>query len=69
MLVSGDPLTDITATLAIERNWRAGVLCDRRAFVTSPAEAEEVDAFYVQVAKAVEAVRDRPSGFDPSKTG
>jgi hypothetical protein len=53
MLVSGDPLTDITATRAIERIWRAGVLCDRRAFVANAAEAEELDAFDARVAKVV----------------
>ena len=57
MLVSGDPLADITATRAIERIWRAGVLCDRRAFVASAAEAEELDAFDARVAK----VQWRPS--------
>jgi imidazolonepropionase-like amidohydrolase len=62
ILVSGDPLTDVTATRAIERIWRAGVLCDRRASVASAAETEEVDAFYTQVAKAVAAVRGRRSG-------
>jgi imidazolonepropionase-like amidohydrolase len=59
MLVSGDPLTDITATLAIERIWRAGVPCDRRAFVASAAEAAELDAFDARVANAVAAVRER----------
>ena len=67
MLVSGDPLTDITATRAIERIWRAGVLCDRRAFVASAAEAEELDAFEARVAKVVAAVRERRYGLDPAK--
>ena len=66
MLVSGDPLTDITATRAIERIWRAGVLCDRRAFVPDAAEAEELAAFDARVAKAVAAVRERRYGFDPA---
>ena len=66
MLVSGDPLTDITATRAIGRIWRAGVLCDRRAFVANAAEAEELDAFDARVAKVVAAVRERRYGFDPS---
>jgi hypothetical protein len=65
MLVSGDPLTDITATRTIERIWRAGVLCDRRAFVANAAEAEELDAFDARVAKVVAAVRERRYGFDP----
>ena len=69
MLVSGDPLTDITATRAIERIWRAGVLCDRRAFVANAAEAEELDAFDARVAKVVAAVRERRYGFDPTKAG
>jgi imidazolonepropionase-like amidohydrolase len=67
MLVSGDPLTDITATRAIERIWRAGVLCVRRAFVANAAEAEELDAFDARVAKVVAAVRERRYGFDPTK--
>ncbi len=69
ILVHGDPLTEITATRAIEQIWRAGVLCDRRASLASAAETEEVDAFYAQVAKAVAAVRQRRSGFDPTETG
>ena len=67
ILVSGDPLTDITATRAIDRIWRAGTACDRRAFVASAAEAEQLDAFDAQVAKAVAAVRERRSNFDPTK--
>jgi imidazolonepropionase-like amidohydrolase len=67
MLVSGDPLTDITATRAIERIWRAGVLCDRRAFVANAAEAEELDAFDARIAKVVTAVRERRYGFDPRR--
>nr|WP_239069544.1 amidohydrolase family protein [Streptomyces sp. SID13666] len=62
MLVSGDPLTDITATRAIERIWRAGVLCDRRAFVANAAETAELDAFDARVAKVVAAVRERRYG-------
>ncbi|GIH20772.1 amidohydrolase family protein [Rugosimonospora africana] len=69
MLVSGDPLTDITATRAIERIWRAGVPADRRAFVANAAEAEELDAFDARVAKVVAAVRERRYGFDPTKVG
>jgi imidazolonepropionase-like amidohydrolase len=72
VLVSGDPLTDITATRAIERIWRAGVLCDRRASVVTAAETEEVDAFYAQVAKAVATVRERRSASTrprPADTG
>ncbi|MEV4313354.1 amidohydrolase family protein [Actinocrispum sp. NPDC049592] len=62
VLVSGDPLTDITATRCIERIWRSGTACDRRAFVASPAEAEQLAAFDAQVAKAVAAVRERRPG-------
>jgi len=61
VLVSGDPLTDITATRAIERIWRGGIACDRRAFVASAAEAEQLDAFDAQLAKVVAAVRERRS--------
>ncbi|MGB6578101.1 MAG: amidohydrolase family protein [Streptosporangiaceae bacterium] len=67
VLVSGNPLTDITATRAIERIWRAGTGCDRRAFAASAAETEQLDAFDAQVAKVVAAVRERRSGFDPRK--
>lgn len=67
VLVSGDPLTDITATRNIERIWRAGTACDRGAFVASPAEAEQLDAFDAQVAKVVAAVRERRT--DPSSAG
>ena len=65
VLVSGNPLSDITATRAIERIWRAGAACDRRAFVASAAEAEQLDAFNARVAKVVAAVRERRSNFDP----
>jgi imidazolonepropionase-like amidohydrolase len=67
VLVSGDPLTDITATRAIERIWRAGTACDRRAFVASAAEAEQLDAFDAQVATVVAAVRGRWSTPGPGK--
>jgi hypothetical protein len=52
-------LTDITATCAIERIWRGGIACDRRAFIASAAEAEQLDAFDAQLAKVVAAVRER----------
>ena len=66
VLVSGDPLTDITATRAIERIWRGGTACDRHAFAASAAEAEQLDAFDAQLAKVVAAVRERRSG-NPGK--
>lgn len=62
VLVFGDPVADITATRAIERVWRGGAACDRRAFVASAAEAEQLDAFDARVAKVVAAVRERRSG-------
>ncbi|MGW6332430.1 amidohydrolase family protein [Nocardia rhamnosiphila] len=65
VLVAGNPLTDITATRAIERIWRAGTACDRRAFVASAAEAEQLAAFETQVAAAVAAVRGRWSDTGP----
>jgi adenine deaminase len=68
VLVSGDPLTDITATRSIERIWRAGTACDRGAFVASPAEAEQLHAFDAQVVKAVAAVRERRTDFDRTNT-
>ncbi|HUG51482.1 MAG TPA: amidohydrolase family protein [Terrimesophilobacter sp.] len=67
VLVSGDPLVDITATRSIERIWRAGTACARRAFVPTAAEAEQLDAFDVRVAKVVMAVRERRSNFGPRK--
>jgi imidazolonepropionase-like amidohydrolase len=66
LLVTGDPLTDITATRAIERIWRAGIPCDRREFVPTKTEAEQLEAFNARVAEAVAAVRKamaRPSRF------
>ncbi|MEU4745203.1 amidohydrolase family protein [Actinosynnema sp. NPDC023658] len=69
LLVSGDPLADITATRDVERIWRAGTACDRGAFVASPAEAEQLDAFDAQVAKAVAAVRERRTAFGPTRSG
>ena len=62
ILVSGDPLTDITATRAIERIWRGGVACDRHAFIASGAEVEQLAAFDAQLAKVVAAVRERRPG-------
>ena len=35
------------------------IACDRRAFVASAAEAEQLDAFDAQLAKVVAAVRER----------
>ena len=69
ILVSSDPLTDITATRAIEWIWRAGVPYDRRAFVADAAEAAELAAFDARVARVVAAVRERRYGFDPTKAG
>jgi imidazolonepropionase-like amidohydrolase len=69
ILVSGDPLTDITATRAIQRIWRAGVPRDRRPFVADPAEAQELAAFDARVAQVVAAVRERRYGLDPTKAG
>lgn len=59
VLVSGDPLTDITATRAIERVWRSGAACKRLVFEASEAESEQLDAFDAKVAAAVAAVRAR----------
>ncbi|SES11435.1 Imidazolonepropionase [Lentzea xinjiangensis] len=59
VLVSGDPSADITATRAIERIWRAGAVCERRAFTPSAEEAEQLAAFDARVAEVVAAVRQR----------
>jgi imidazolonepropionase-like amidohydrolase len=59
VLVSGDPLTEITATRAIERIWRGGITVDRHAFIASAAEAEQLAAFDAQLAKVLAAVRER----------
>ncbi|CAN5235475.1 amidohydrolase family protein [soil metagenome] len=59
VLVSGDPLADITESRTIESIWRAGISCDRREFVPTAAEAEQLLAFDERVAKAVSAVRER----------
>ncbi|MEU1621127.1 amidohydrolase family protein [Streptomyces sp. NPDC005722] len=69
LLVSGDPLTDVTGTRAVERIWRAGVPCDRRVFVPDAAEAEELDAFDARVARVVGAVRERRYGSGPDRAG
>jgi imidazolonepropionase-like amidohydrolase len=68
VLVSGDPVADVTATRTIERIWRAGRACDRRAFVASAAEAEQLDAFDARVARVVAAVRERRPSFGSRKT-
>lgn len=68
VLVSGDPLQDITTTRSIERIWRGGTACDRGAFVASAAEVAQLDAFDAQVAKVVAAVRERRSGFRPGRS-
>lgn len=65
VLVSGDPLADITATRAIERIWRGGTACDRRAFIASAAEAEQLEAFDAQIARVVAAVRERRGPLRP----
>jgi imidazolonepropionase-like amidohydrolase len=62
VLLSGDPLADITATRAIERIWRGGIACDRHAFAATAAGTEQLDAFDAQVAKVVAAVRERRPG-------
>jgi imidazolonepropionase-like amidohydrolase len=67
VLVSGDPLKDITATRAVERIWRGGTACDRRAFVASAAETHQLDAFDARIAKVVAAVRERRSAFAPRR--
>jgi imidazolonepropionase-like amidohydrolase len=59
LLVSGDPLSDVTATRSIEQIWRAGEPVDRRPFVPTPAEAAQLDAFDARVAAVVAAVRGR----------
>ncbi|MEU6343392.1 amidohydrolase family protein [Streptomyces sp. NPDC046977] len=65
VLVSGDPMTDITATRAVEGIWRAGVPCERRVFVADAAEAAELAAFDARVAEVVAAVRERRYGSGP----
>ena len=67
VLLSGDPLLDITATRSIERIWRGGTPCDRSAFVASTAEKEQLAAFDTQIAKAVAAVRERRTTFTPKR--
>ncbi|MDT7789378.1 MAG: hypothetical protein QOF58_7797 [Pseudonocardiales bacterium] len=57
VLVSGDPLAEISAVRGIERIWRGGTPCDRQPFVPSPAEAEQLAAFDARIAQAVAAVR------------
>ncbi|MEQ4566444.1 amidohydrolase family protein [Paenarthrobacter sp. CAP02] len=63
ILVSDNPLADITATRSIERIWRGGTPCERRAFTASTVEREQLAAFDAQVAKAVAAVRDKRTPY------
>jgi hypothetical protein len=49
--------------------WRAGVPCERRAYVATAAEAEELDAFDARVAEVVAAVRERRYGSGPTRAG
>ena len=62
MLVTGDPLADITATRAIARIWREGVCLDRRPFEPTAAEAAQLDAFDARIAAVVAAVRGGATG-------
>jgi imidazolonepropionase-like amidohydrolase len=62
VLLSGDPLTDITETRSIEWIWRGGEACDRHAFAASAAEVEQLAAFDAQLARIVAAVRGRHGG-------
>jgi len=57
VLVSDDPLTDITATRSIRQIWRGGTPVDRRPFVPSADEAARLDAFDDRVASVVAKVR------------
>jgi imidazolonepropionase-like amidohydrolase len=59
VLVSGDPMSEITATRSIERIWRGGVECERRPFRANAEELEQLAAFDARVAGAVAAVRER----------
>lgn len=59
LLVSGDPLVDISAIRAIERIWRAGAQLERRDYLATGSEAEEIEAFNERVTQAVAAVRAR----------
>lgn len=59
VLLRGDPLADITATRSIAAVWRGGARTDRRAFVGSSAEREELAALHAQVEKVMAAVRQR----------
>lgn len=61
VLVFGDPLGEITETRSIEQIWRGERACDRRSFVASAAEAEQLDSFEAQISKVVETVRKRRS--------
>ncbi|MFD9700079.1 amidohydrolase family protein [Lentzea sp. NPDC059081] len=59
VLVSGEPLADITATRSVERIWRAGEECERRPFVPDAAEAAQLEAFDARIEKVVAEVRAR----------
>jgi imidazolonepropionase-like amidohydrolase len=57
LLVSGDPLADITATRGIRRIWRRGRAVRRRPFEPTAAEAAEAAAFDARIAATVASVR------------
>ncbi|WP_449372775.1 amidohydrolase family protein [Arthrobacter psychrolactophilus] len=59
LLVSGDPLVDIGAIRAIERIWRGGAELERRDYIATASEVQELEAFNERVAQAVAAVRAR----------
>jgi imidazolonepropionase-like amidohydrolase len=62
LLVTGDPLVDITQTRGIARIWRGGVAIERRVYEPSPSENAQLDAFDARVAGAVAAVRAGGTG-------
>lgn len=61
VLVSGDPLADISATRGIDRVWRGGVASDRAPFIPTAAEAEQLEVFDARLASVVADVRERRS--------
>jgi imidazolonepropionase-like amidohydrolase len=62
LLVTGDPLDDITQTRGIAQIWRGGVAIERRVYEPSPAENAQLEAFDARVAAAVAAVRAGGTG-------
>ena len=69
VLVSGNPLEDITATRAIERVWKAGRPVDREAYRRRVADAPAAAGAKAAAPEALAGGRALVSGFDDGGLG